>query len=246
MKRYLLFFVIIFFTLFSAMGQGSNTQSENEDSVEYVDLGLSVRWATCNVGASKPEEVGSKFAWGETEEKEQFDERGYKHYDAEADSLIKYGADGKRELDAEDDAATVNMGEDWRMPTQKEMQELTEKCQWVWTIRNGVCGCDVIGPNGNSIFMPAIVKVPLCEPCSAPPKRIGVFSVAEYKRVSFSQGNLQCLPELRMWKFVESQYDFFRRYKCARWWFRTVYRFVWLERRQQDSSIWNYYLDKRS
>lgn len=190
------------------MGQGNNTQSKNEDSVEYVDLGLSVRWATCNVGASKPEEVGSKFAWGETEEKEQFDERGYKHYDAEADSLIKYGADGKRELDAEDDAATVNMGEDWRMPTQKEMQELTEKCQWVWTIRNGVCGCDVIGPNDNSIFMPATVKVPLCEPCSAPPKRIGVFSVAKDRQVSFSQGNLQCFTKIRMWKFADYQYDF--------------------------------------
>ena len=132
---------------------------------EYVDLGLSVKWATCNVGANSPEEYGDYFAWGEIEPKEEYSWSTYKYCVDNYDNLTKYctqsydGKDGftdnKTVLDPEDDAATVNWGGNWRMPTYKEMGELREKCTWIWTTQNGVKGYKVVGPNGNSIFLPA-------------------------------------------------------------------------------------------
>ena len=133
---------------------------------EYVDLGLpsGLQWATCNVGATKPEEYGDYFAWGEVESKENYVWSTYK-YGKQYDRLTKYcndseyGKDGfvdnKIVLDPEDDAATANWGGVWRMPTHDEFTELREKCTWTWTTQNGVNGCNVIGPNGNSIFLPA-------------------------------------------------------------------------------------------
>ncbi len=131
---------------------------------KLVDLGLSVLWASCNLGASKPEEYGDYFAWGETEPKKYYYSANYKWF--KGDGYTKYcrnkydscsggSLDGKTVLDAEDDAARVNLGRSWRMPTDIEWAELQEKCRWVWTTRNGVTGCEVTGPNGNSIFLPA-------------------------------------------------------------------------------------------
>ncbi len=134
---------------------------------EYVDLGLSVKWATCNVGANSPEEYGDYFAWGETEPKENYDWSTYK-YGLEYDRLTKYCddegygsfgfADYKTILEANDDAATVNWGGNWRTPTDVELQELFDRCTLVWMTQNGVDGCKVIGPNGKSIFLPAAGK----------------------------------------------------------------------------------------
>ena len=131
---------------------------------EYVDLGLSVKWATCNVGATTPEEYGDYFAWGEVEPKTTYDWSTYK-YGTGYDQLTKYcdnsvyGKDGfidnKTVLDPEDDAAQVNWGGAWRMPTKAEQDELRNNCTWTWTIQNGVNGYKVTGPNGNSIFLPA-------------------------------------------------------------------------------------------
>ncbi|MEE1089920.1 MAG: hypothetical protein UH103_00690 [Paludibacteraceae bacterium] len=131
---------------------------------EYVDLGLSVKWATCNVGANSPEEYGDYFAWGEVEPKEIYSWSTYK-YGTDYDQLAKYCnnssygkdcfTDNKTVLDPEDDAATANWGGAWRMPTYKEMDELETKCTWDWTTQNGVDGYKVTGPNGNSIFLPA-------------------------------------------------------------------------------------------
>ena len=130
----------------------------------YVDLGLSVKWAICNVGATKPEEYGNYFAWGEVTPKHSYDWSTYK-YGRDYDQLTKYCnnrscgyngfTDKKTILDPEDDAATVNWGGAWRMPTKAEQDELRTKCKWTWTTQNGVKGYKVVGPNGNSIFLPA-------------------------------------------------------------------------------------------
>lgn len=122
-----------------------------ENHVHAVDLGLSVKWACCNIGANVPEEYGSYYAWGESEEKENCAWHNYKW----TGDMTKYNdADGKLELDPEDDTAQTLWGEDWRIPTQAEVQELMERCTWEWTSVNGVLGYKVSG-NGNSIFLPA-------------------------------------------------------------------------------------------
>ena len=138
-------------------------QSQNQTTHEYVDLGLSVNWATCNVGATTPEEYGDYFAWGELKQKTAYIWANYKY--GSDDQLTKYcndsnyGKDGfidnKIVLDLGDDAATANWGGAWRMPTKAEQQELINNCTWTWTTQNGVNGYKVTGPNGNSIFLPA-------------------------------------------------------------------------------------------
>ena len=124
--------------------------------VHAVDLGLSVKWACCNVGATKPEEYGGYYAWGETEEKSDYDWDTYKWCNGTYYSLTKYCiVDNKTVLDPEDDVAHVKWGGSWRMPTLEEQKELIDECSWEWTKLNGVNGCRVTGPNGNSIFLPA-------------------------------------------------------------------------------------------
>ena len=130
---------------------------------EYVDLGLSVKWATCNVGASKPEEYGDYFAWGETQPKSNYDWNTYKWCNGSNDTQTKYNTksnygtvDNKTTLDLSDDAARANWGGNWRMPTKAEQDELRNNCTWTWTTQNGVNGCKVTSKsNGNSIFLPA-------------------------------------------------------------------------------------------
>ena len=126
-----------------------------------VDLGLSVKWASCNVGATSPEEYGGYYAWGETEEKSDYSWSTYKYCNGTYDSMTKYctsssygTVDNKTTLEPEDDVASVKWGGNWRMPTTEEQQELIDKCTWEWTTLNGVNGYRVTGPNGNSIFLP--------------------------------------------------------------------------------------------
>lgn len=126
---------------------------------EMVDLGLSVNWRAWNVGASKPEDYGNYFAWGETSSKSSYSWNNYKFGHSQNGEFSKYdtglGTDNKTVLEAEDDAATANLGGNWRMPTYKEWKELVENCTWTWTTRNGVNGMQVKGPNNNTIFLPA-------------------------------------------------------------------------------------------
>ena len=134
---------------------------------EYVDLGLpsGLKWATCNVGANSPEEYGDYFAWGETEPKDNYSWRTYKYCNGTEDTMTKYctnssygTVDNKTKLELEDDAARVNWGGNWRMPTRAEQDELknTNNCTWEWTTQNGVNGYKVTSVvNGNSIFLPA-------------------------------------------------------------------------------------------
>ena len=114
----------------------------------YVDLGLpsGVKWATCNVGASSPEDYGDYFAWGETSPKAEYT----------WENSVTFG-DQMSDIsgNAQYDAATANWGGSWRMPTNDEMQELVDHCEWEWTEVNGVNGSRVIGPNGSCIFLPA-------------------------------------------------------------------------------------------
>ena len=131
-------------------------------NVDAVDLGLSVKWATCNVGASEPWEYGGYYAWGETEEKSDYTWKTYKWCNGSYDSMTKYctdsiygRVDNKTVLDPEDDVAHVKWGDSWRMPTLEEQKELLDECTWEWTELNGVNGYRVTGPNGNSIFLPA-------------------------------------------------------------------------------------------
>jgi hypothetical protein len=131
---------------------------------DYVDLGLpsGTLWAACNVGASRPEGYGDYFAWGETTPKTAYDWSTYKWCGGSKNTLTKYctdsiygTVDGKTELDLDDDAAWVNWGPEWRMPTQEQIDELIHKCTWTMAQRNGVNGQLVTGPNGNKIFLPA-------------------------------------------------------------------------------------------
>lgn len=123
---------------------------------EYVDLGLSVKWATFNVGATSPEDYGDYFAWGETETKDKYSWATYKWCDGTSTNMTKYNTeDGKTILEPADDAAQVHWGGKWRMPSKEEVDELTQQCTWIWTTHNNVNGYKVTGPNGNSIFLPA-------------------------------------------------------------------------------------------
>ena len=131
--------------------ENPNQDHDVHGEEQTVDLGLSVKWASCNVGASTPEGTGGYYAWGETEEKSKYDRDTYKYY---ADG--KYTNIGSSICGTQYDVAHVKWGEKWRMPMLDELKELVEKCTWTWTTQNGVKGMKVTGPNGHSIFLPAV------------------------------------------------------------------------------------------
>ena len=123
-------------------------EEESNDVHEYVDLGLpsGLKWATCNVGATKPEKYGNYYAWGETATKSEYNPSNSLTYGRQMNDIsgnVKY------------DAAQANWGGTWRMPTKAEQQELINNCTCEWTTQNGVKGYKVTGTNGNSIFLPA-------------------------------------------------------------------------------------------
>lgn len=117
---------------------------------DYVDLGLSVKWASCNLGASTPAGKGGYYAWGETSTKTKYTKENYAYYKEGSG----YTDIGKNISGTQYDAATVNLGKDWRMPTKDEVQELCEKCTFTYGEVDGVKGYYATGKNGNSIFLP--------------------------------------------------------------------------------------------
>ena len=156
-----------------SIGGGGTTPSP----VEYVDLGLpsGLKWAKCNLGASKPSELGDYYAWGETEPKKKYTWATYKWMQdgkSEWKYITKYTiadgvtdaiwydssgnfiGDNKTVLDAADDAATQQLGSPWRMPTKVDIKELKDNCIWTRTTQGGVKGYQVDAPNGNAIFLP--------------------------------------------------------------------------------------------
>ena len=154
----------------------TDKKSTVKDTREYVDLGLpsGTLWATCNIGASKPEECGLYFAWGETEgytsdtsDGHYFDAKNHKwwSYGGKDPVLTKYCSsmhrgkiDNKFELDPEDDAATVIWGNKWEMPSSDQVGELCDSSYTIseWTTLNGVRGKKITSKkNGKSIFLPA-------------------------------------------------------------------------------------------
>lgn len=129
---------------------------------EAVDLGLSVKWATCNVGSYTPEGCGGYYAWGETETKNDYSWEIYKWCEGEEKTLTKYcvddgcgKVDNRTVLTSSDDVATVKWGKRWRIPTKEEMEELIDECTWTMTTQSGMNGYLVVGPSGKSIFLPA-------------------------------------------------------------------------------------------
>ena len=140
---------------------------DTPEAHEYVDLGLpsGTLWATCNVGAEKPEEYGDYFAWSETQSKENYNWATYRYYDTTYSIVTKYctssssgTVDNKTELEMGDDAATVNWGIEWQMPSLEQFSELinSEYTTTTWTTLNGVNGRMIVSKsNGNRIFLPA-------------------------------------------------------------------------------------------
>lgn len=120
-------------------------ESEYIDGYAATDLGLSVKWATCNIGAESPEDYGNYYAWGETETKSLYSVTTSVTYGVNMDDFSG---------DANYDAAAANWGGSWRMPTSDEMTELMDDCTWDWAILNDIYGYLVTGDNGNSIFFP--------------------------------------------------------------------------------------------
>ena len=117
----------------------------------FVDLGLSVNWATVNLGASSPSQSGLLFAWGEIAPKDKYTMGNYVYKDPDNEQwTIDIGASISG---TEYDPARAQ-NHNWRMPTQKEFLELCEKCSWQWIDDNQSKGYKVIGPNGNQIFLP--------------------------------------------------------------------------------------------
>ncbi len=146
MKNRFLFVAMLFAALNFGLVSCDNDNEPVSDynGHAYVDLGLSVKWATCNVGADSPEEYGDYFAWGETKSKLSYTEENYTY------------TDNPETLSSIRDVASVNMGGSWRMPTLKELKELIDKCTWKWTTLNGVEGYEVKSKkNSNAIFLPA-------------------------------------------------------------------------------------------
>ncbi|MBR2318598.1 MAG: hypothetical protein IKA52_02860 [Bacteroidaceae bacterium] len=126
----------------------SITFSQPESAHNAVDLGLTsgVKWASCNVGASSPEEYGGYYAWGERMVKEDYTSATALYYQKNIGDDISATSY---------DVARAEWGGSWRLPTKSEQEELLTECSWEWTSLNGVNGYRVTGVNGNSIFLPA-------------------------------------------------------------------------------------------
>lgn len=124
----------------------------SKQSHQAIDLGLpsGTKWASCNVGANKPEEYGDYYAWGETTTKTEYTKDNYQYY--ENGIYLNIGADISG---TQYDVARAKWGGKWRIPTKDEVAELLVNCTYEWTTLNGVKGGRFTGPNGNSIFLPA-------------------------------------------------------------------------------------------
>lgn len=165
MKKSILFSVLVVgatllqaqsITVHQTCGQNGQVVKAIPDA---IDLGLSVKWANMNVGATNPQDYGNYYAWGETSTKETYNWSTYFYTNDGGSTFTKYNKRLKTVLDPEDDAAHVNWGGSWRMPTNAEWQELCDNCTWTWTTQNGINGYKVTsnkeGYTDKFIFLPA-------------------------------------------------------------------------------------------
>ena len=160
MKSRLSFVVLLIFLIgitpyMTVSAQTNATLCPDDHHPHKIDLGLpsGTKWSCCNVGASTPEGYGGYYSWGETWEKDTYDWSNYIHCDGEANTCHDIGNDISGSQNC--DAAYVNMGMSWRMPSNEQMLELNENCTSEWTTVNGINGRIITGPNGASIFLPA-------------------------------------------------------------------------------------------
>lgn len=136
--------------------------SGEENGHEYIDMGTSVMWSPVNLGATVIGEYGDYYAWGELETKEYYADSTYKWYDIEQKKYTKYvlndnkgtTIDNLTTLELEDDVAHVKWGGTWRMPTEEEMQELIDKCNFEYKETEYGPGFLVTAKNNNRMFLP--------------------------------------------------------------------------------------------
>ena len=167
-----------YYRFISDMEKAPLKWEEGEEEVQdhpYIDLGLSVYWAEYNMGATKPEEYGDYYAWGEITTKDIYTQANSLYYN-------RYLTDFQG--NPVYDAASANWGGDWMMPTYNQMLELVNDCDWEWTTQNGVIGYKVTGPNGNSMFMPAAG-------CSFDGKTVAVGTDGYYYATTPANTNIQ-------------------------------------------------------
>ena len=149
-KRCMICGVVLVMSMFTGTNcLYAQTASGSINGHDYVDLGLSVKWATCNVGAGKPSDYGNYYAWGETSTKSTYTEENSKTYEKNIDDI---------KGNSRYDVARANWGGSWRLPTDAEAEELLNKCKWTRTTMGGKAGFKVTGPSGNSIFLPSAGK----------------------------------------------------------------------------------------
>ena len=130
----------------------SNLSCSDSNHPHAIDLGIGVKFACCNVGASAPWEYGGYYAWGETEEKVYYEHNTYKYYNSSTD---EYQSLGRDIAGTQYDVARVKWGGGWHMPSHDQLELLCNKCSSEWGSVNGVKGRKFTGPNGVSIFLPA-------------------------------------------------------------------------------------------
>ena len=159
--KHILFFTPIFLVSAAVASAQDTSQSTETDSHKtcpdshhphLIDLGLpsGTKWACCNVGASKPEDYGNYYVWGETEPKSTYNESTYKYY--QNNQYVSIGSDI---AGTSYDVANVKWGGSWKMPSLDQIKELTDNCSFEWTTENGIQGRRFKGKNGGSIFLPA-------------------------------------------------------------------------------------------
>lgn len=136
-------------SVLASCGGGTYRPSGSADGRDFVDLGLRVKWASCNVGAASPADAGHYFAWGEVEPPADgvYSQENCRTFGRH------FGSVGAREAY---DAARARWGGSWRMPSPADVQALVDSCTWTWTSLSGREGYRVTGPSGNSIFLPAV------------------------------------------------------------------------------------------
>lgn len=201
MKR--IFIVILsVISFFSASSQNlllqeiENKQKEAEGPYsitpgECIDLGLSVKWASRNLGASSIEEYGELYSWGEVETKKKYSKN--KYWEKNNKYLQQKGIiDVYNNLTKEYDVASQKLGGKWRMPTVIEMEELIKKCSWFQRTCNGVNGYLVQGPNGNTIFLP-ITPIAVQDYLTTPSKCVYRTSTIAPRRIGITVNDAYCL-----------------------------------------------------